>query len=517
MAYKGDTSIIDCDKGGLTGATNIDTIAPHMMLPPSCNLLLEKRGRRKRGGTSLLYGTPISAEHRALGLCDALFENGNQYLLYANSNGDVYKNDQDKVTSGMGKNLPYSFAMGENKIFIADGETIPKVWNETTCANIAAPAADWSTRPPYQFMRHTRGLSQRMCALNGNTLYFSKTYAVDGDMEQFVTDAESLYLDTGDGHGMTGMVEIGEEIVLFSRHKAYRVDDSDPSPSNWGLIPAQWEGGVANWRLIVKLPNDVVCMAADGEIYSIRAVEDYGDYKQASLTRESWMQDYINEHVNLSQINLFHAKYFPRIRAIVFFVCSKGSSVCNTALIFYIDRPLSDAWMVHNNGNAASGYDASVAEVVESATDGAIDLFTGDYSGHIWKLNRAGRNDNGAGYYAGFRTSNDAMGGPRHKKLFARGRISGEPFGDFKLSVTIWIDGQYAAARMVTQVGGGSLLDDFILDDDCLAAEDLIVSQFLIGEAGYRAQYEIGNAAVNEDFFISTIFTDYKVLGALQD
>jgi hypothetical protein len=68
-------------------------------------------------------------------------------------------------------------------------------------------------------------------------------------------------------------------------------------------------------------------MAADGEIYSIRAVEDYGDYKQASLTRESWMQDYINEHVNLSQINLFHAKYFPRIRAIVFFVCSKGSSV----------------------------------------------------------------------------------------------------------------------------------------------------------------------------------------------
>jgi len=516
MAYKGETRTINCDSGGLTGANNIDAIAPQMMIYPSRNILLEKRGRRKRGGSSHLYASAYPGGYRALGLFDCRFLNGNQYLVYADASGTVYKNATNTITTGMGTSSPFSFAMGENKLFIADGISMPKVWNEGSCANIANPATDWSSNPPFQFLRHTRGLSERMCAINENTLYFSKTYVSAGDMEQFVTGAESIYLDTADGHGMVGMVEIGEEIVLFSREKAWRVDDSDVTSTNWGLTAAQWAGGVAHWRLIVKIPNDVVCMSADGEIYSIRAVADYGDYKQASLTKDSWMHDWIKEHVNLSQINLFSGKYFPKWRAVVFSVCSSGSTTCDTMLIYYIDRAPENAWMVHDNSSAPSGYDASAIEVVEDKTNGSYTLYTADYAGYVWELDKTSRNDNGAAYYSGFKTANDAMGEQRIKKLFAAGRIIGEPIGEYSLNVAIWVDGDYLGIKTVDQNGAGALLDDFMLDDDYLSGEDVCTSFFRIGKEGHQIQYEIYNAAANEDFFITSIMTDHKVLGALQ-
>lgn len=514
MGYKGTSRIVSCSQGGLTGATNIDSIQPNMMVWPSRNLVFEKRGRRKRGGTAHLYAAAYTGTPRILGVYDCTFRSLTQYIIAATDDGDVYKDDTNKIATGMGTSLPYSFSFGENKLFIADGVGIPKVWTGSgSAAAIATPASDWSTTPPFQFLLHGRNASQRMCALNANTLYLSKNFASAGDMEIFVTGSESFYIDTGDGYGLVGMVEIGEEIVVFGKNKAYRINDSDTDTANWGIEPAQWDGGASNWRLIIKTPSDVICMADDGEIYSVIAVNSYGDYKRASITRESWMHDWIKDYVNLEYIDLFHGLYDPRIRAIRIWVVRNGMTSIDTSLLYFIDREPSEAWMIHNNDVSASGNQASAAAIIKNSSGGSYSTYTGDYLGNLWKLDQANRNDDGAGYYAGFRTPNDAFDNPRSNKHFNAMRAIIEPKGNYNLQVKVWVDGVSKATGTISMYGAYSILGTFLLGTNFLAAEDLLDERMQLGYKGKRIQYEMYNANANEDFFISGYMTDYKPAG----
>lgn len=515
MAYKGQQRIVSCSQGGLTGATNVDSIQPYMMIYPSRNLLLEKGGRRKRGGTAHVNAAAYSGTPRIMGIHDCIFRDLSQYVVVATDDGDVYKNDTDTIATGLGTTLPYSMVMGEDKLFIADGVNEPQVWTGTgNAAEIAAPAADWATAPPFQFLKHGRGASQRMCALNATTLYLSATFAAAGDMEKFVTGAESFYIDTGDGYGLVGMVEIGKEVVVFGKNKAYRIDDSSLIVSEWGWVPVQWDGGVASWRLIIKTPNDIVCMADDGEIYSLRAVADYGDYKLASLTRESWLYDWIKANVDMSYVSHFHGVYDPSIRAIVIWVVRTGYTAAETALVYFIDRPPAEAWMVHDNQAYASGYNASASAVIRDTTLKTYSVYTGDYVGEIWQLNKADRNDNSNGYYAGFRTANDAFDNPRASKHYNGMRLIVQPEGTYFLQCKVWVDGVIKKTGTVSLSGYGVVLGTFILGTDYLSGGDLIDNEMSLGYVGKRIQYEVYNANADEDFFISGYMTDHKIMGA---
>ena len=517
MAYKGNTDRIPCSKGGLTGAKNIDDIPNHMMVYPSRNINLEKNGRRKRGGTTLLLGSAYTGAPKILGLYHAYFgDSTDGFILAATADGDLYKDDTNKIATGMGAVMPWSFEMGEDKVFIADGINIPKVWSGSgSAAAISEPAADFSTSPPFQLMVHSRGASKRMCALNEHGIYMSASHASAGDMEKFSTGAEAMFVETGDGYGLVGMVEFGEDIFLFGKKKAYRVDDSSLDTTEWGYDPAQWEGGAANWRLIIKTPNDVVVMADDGEIYSITSVSAYGDYKQASLTRNSWMHDWIKDYVKLTEIDQFHGQYDPALRAIFFWVVRNGQTSVDTALVYFIDRSPEEAWMVHDNQTADSGYKAACSCNVKQIS-GPHMIFTGDYKGNIWKLNQANRSDNSKGYYAGFRTPNISIDDPRLNKHFNAGRILMSPMGLYNLTAKCWIDGVLASSQDVSMDGGCAVLGTFLLDTDILGGEAIIDTSFKIGKVGKRIQYEFFNSTANQDFFISGIMTDWKPTGNKQ-
>jgi len=521
MAYRGETSMITCSKGGLTGARNIDDIPDYMMVYPSRNVNLEKNGRRKRGGTVHYLDDAIAGTPKILGLYHADFDDGSGgYILAATADGKIYAEQAGSVTeiaSGMGTVSPFCMAMGEEKVFIADGVSVPKVWSGAgNVADVAEPAVDFSSNPIFQVMVHSKGASKRMLALNNKTLFFSKTYAAAGDMEYFQTGAESMVVETGDAYGLVGMAEFGEDVILFGRTKAYRVDDDDTDTSKWGYEPVQWEGGASHWRLIVKTPNDIVAMADDGEIYSVTAVTSYGDYKQASLTRGSWMHDYIKEYIRLGYIEHFHAEYDPSLRAIFFWVVRNGHTTIDQALVYFIDRDPAEAWMVHDNDAADSGYKAAAACQVKLLS-GPYQIFTGDYAGMIWKLNQANRVDHESGYYGGFKTPNYSIGDPRLNKHFNSGRIVMIPTGNYKLTVKVWVDGDLAVTgESIDMTGGGAVLGRFVLGTDVLGGTDLIDSSFRIGRVGKRIQYEFFCAGANEDFFISGIMTDWKPVGKKQ-
>jgi hypothetical protein len=254
-------------------------------------------------------------------------------------------------------------------------------------------------------------------------------------------------------------------------------------------------------------------MVDDGEIYSINAVSDYGDYKLASLTRASWMHDWIKENVDLSYISDFHGLYDPFLRAIKIWVVRKGCTEIDTALLYFIDREPADAWMIFNNDGYSSGYNASAATAIKDPTNGSYKIYTGDYGGVVWELNKPAREDNGNGYYAGFKTPNDAFDNPSIEKLFNRMKFIVEPKGNYYLQAKIWIDGMLKVTGTVSLEGSGVYLDVFMLDTDLLADQNLSETNLAVGVRGKRIQVELYNSNASEDFFVSGYMTEFKSLG----
>ena len=257
-------------------------------------------------------------------------------------------------------------------------------------------------------------------------------------------------------------------------------------------------------------------MTDDGEIYSIVAVNTYGDYQLASLTRPSWMHEWIKENVDLREIAQFHGDYDPVLKVVVIFVVKYGSAAVDMALLYYPERTPTEAWMIHDNTLAVSGYNASSCCVVPLIT-GGYGIHTGDYLGNIWELNQASRNDNGAAYYGGFKTPPDSGDDLKTSKHFNSCNIVMEAVGPYPLKIRTWVDGIILPTLSEVDMGGeGAPLDSFMLDTDELGGSDIIDMRFKVGKIGRRIQYELFNDGASEDFYISSYRTDFKTQGNAQ-
>lgn len=522
MSYSGQTYSVPFDRGGLTYNANIDMLSPTDMLPPSRNINLDEGGRRKRGGTTRRaysdYDAAISGTPQIMGMRYFRLINGNDFVVVAANDGKVYSAHATTIkASGMSTTRFFDFETFENELYIVDGESTPEKWTGAgNTAPVGDPAGDWvdGSNNPQWVVKHGRGNSERLwfggCPTNPGRIYVS----VDGDGDD-ISDANNIMIDidTGDGFGIIGAVEFGDRLFGLGKNKVYIIDDLDVDTANWGYDAAQWEGGVGNFRCIVKTPNDVICMMEDGEIYSVLAAQQYGDYKAGSLVRPSFMHRYIKEFIDLSKFNQFHGVFDPYLRAIKYFVCRKGQTNNDAALVYFIDRPVNEAWIVHDNQSYASGYDASAAGLVRVSA-GVWTVFTGDYTGDIWKLEQANRSDNSLAYYGGFKTPNDPFGNPRSQKNYKRGWVLTKPQGSWDLSINYWVDGVVSTSAQTISLGGiGGVLGAFVLGTSVLGGNEIINKPFDIGKVGARIQYEIFNTTANQDFFVSRMMTDHKVLG----
>lgn len=513
MGYAGETYRIPCNRGGFNNNRNTDLIPPEMMVDPSRNVNLHEGGRRKRGGTEKVNGSAVSGTPRIMGLFDWQRPT-TSYQLFGTKDGKLYKDSTTTIKTGMSTANKFSFAVFENEVYVVDGDTRPQTWNGVAAgtSDITTPAADWSgADQPFQVLVHGRGVSRRVWFLFGNTWYYSSLgdgKVLSGGSSGFIP------IDTEDDVGLVGGVEFGNRLISFSRSHSYVVDDEDASTANWGYAKAQWEGGAAHWRLIVKTPNDLIVMAADGEIYSVTAVQSYGDYKQASLTRPAHMDAWIKDNVDLSQIEDFHAVYDPTIRAIRFFVIRIGYTEVDTALVYFLDRPAEEAWSIHDNQTSASGYNASCSAVVRASAGNYL-VYTGDYDGFVWRLEQTTRSDDGAGYYGGFKTPNLTFDNPRIRKQYKRGYALAQTEGDYNLQVNIWIDGQAKDATTISLAGTGGVLGTMVLGTDVLGGTEFIDRPFKLDFHGRRIQLEFFNSNAGEDFFVSQVLLDHRMMGAL--
>ncbi len=522
MSYNGSTFSIPFNKGGFTGNPNVDIIAPEMMITPTRNINLHENGRGSRGGTSHANASAITSTPQIMGLFDYQLENGNQFVMIGTDTGIIYQTNNfssfTSLKSGLTANQYFDFVTFNNEVYCSNGSNPPEVWDGSAGATstIGNVATDWSGGGPKQLVKHGRGNSERLWAISVSAkphyVYASKLN--DGSSEADFSDSEvvAFHIETGDGDGIVGGAEFGDRLICFGKNKSYLVDDLDINSSNWGYTESQWEGGASHHRLIIRVPNDLICMMDDGTIYSVVAAQNYGDYKQASLTHPSFMSKWIKDNVDLTSIAKFHGIYDSKLRAIKIYVVRQGQTNIDTALIYFLDRGPIEGWAIHSNQSSDSGYTAS-ASMLYKVGVGNYQVYTGDYSGFIWNSETTNKNDNNNSYYAGFKTPSLNFKDTRTSKLFQNLWLIAKASGNYDLQVKIWIDEILLGAQIVLLGSTGVVLGTFVLGTDYLVGSTIIDKMLGIRAKGKRIQFEIYNSNTNEDFFISSMLIDYKPLG----
>lgn len=522
MGYAGQTYVIPCSKGGLNHSPNIADMPPEAMVFPSRNINMHRGGREPRGGTAKVNASAGYGSVRIMGGFDYINAAGTQFQVVVTTDGKIWKNTTETIkASGWTAGKHASFVVMNNLLYICNGYDRPQTWNGTdaTTTDLANIPTDWTgTNWPKQLLVHGSGNSERMWAImpaGKKTLYASANNNGVAAADFSTANVLIFYLETGDSTGLTGMVEHGDRLFVFSKRRSFIMQDSDSNTDLWGYLQAQWVGGVANHNLIVKTPNDVICMMDDGEAYSLSAVQSYGDYEAASITKPAYIDAWIRELVNrgLMEENA-HAIYNPNLRCIDFFLAYSGDTNADNdlALRYFIDRGPAEGWMPQDNQSSASGYDASCSFLFK-VTEGNYEVRTGDYSGFIWKL-ESGTSDDGVGFYAGFKTAYMNFGDARKMKHFFKGWVVCVPKGAWNLLIKIYIDGTYKATSTVSLAPAGATLGAFILDTSVLAGDEIISASCPEGYIGQRIAIEPYTLNAGETFFISSLPFDFKMLGA---
>jgi hypothetical protein len=511
MGYNGQTYTINYAAGGYQYAPRIDSVPPSAFVGESQNFNCANDGKHKRGGTSYVYEDIVVGSPRIMGMTEYKLPL-KTYRVFGASDGKVYKNELVSIKSGMSTTNHYSFAVMDGELYITDGETTPQTWDgaSDSTANITSPSLDWATDAPIAFIVHGKGASQRLWAIRSKGVDYS---SLNNGKEFNGGTSGFIPVETGDDTGIVGGVELGDRIILFGRKKAFIIDDEDVDTGNWGYQAAQWEGGAANHRMIVRTPNDVFVGTTDGDFYTISAVQSYGDYKKASVARPAMIDRFMREKVFMANVADFHAVYDARLQAIKVFVAMDGSTTVNGALVYFFDRDPAESWSIHKNEDYASGYDASCSAAVEGAT-GTPYVLTGDYDGRIWRLEDQSYSDNGNPYSLILRKPGMVVDNIRGRKEFKRTIYQAEGGGYTDITCTSYIDGEEVVERDEQFNDGAPVWGEIVWGEFVYGSG--IPKRFAseIGGKGISVETKIEHATAGQPFAVHTQQIDYKPIGA---
>lgn len=519
MSFSGQTFQIPMGRGGFTNNPNIDEVAPEMMIDVK-NINIHENGRGRRGGTAH-FSVASTRDSQLMGVVDFTLINGTQHVVTTATEGEIWKDNTTQLKSGLATGKFSTFAIANDKLYISNGANVPQTWDGAagSTSDLSAVPTDWTgSNFPTQIIIHGSGNSERGWALgcpsNVHTLYVTPDSA-GGDLDFSQATILTFNIETEDGFGLVGGVEFGDRILIFGKNQAFVMNDSDIDTANWGYNAAQWKGGVAHSRLIVKTPNDVVCMMDDGNIYSVTAVQQFGDYRSASITKPSWIDKWIRENTDLSRIDQFHGEYDPELRRVYIFVVRSGQTQIDTALVYNVDRGPEEGWTIHDNPSSVSGYSASASAVVRRtpAANHSTYTYTGDYSGNVWELETAARNDDSAAYTASYKTPKMTFDNPRLTKRYRKLWVIAREAGNFNLSIETWVDGVSQGTNTVSLAGIGAVYGIDVYGTGTYGGDTFVENNFNVGNVGRRIQYEVFNTAANEDFFVSKMLQDFTPLG----
>lgn len=522
MGYRGLTKEMVMGVRGLNYNPNVSLIPKNALLWPSRNVDLHKGVAETRTGTTKVNATAVSGGPRIMGITDYRLDASTSFQPFATSDGKVWGSPTSSIKSGMSASNHFHFetfdVSGVNKLFITDGSTRPQIWDGSAAATEDLPniPTDWTgSNFPAQLVRHQQGFASVMVAIGFSTTWKNVYISADDDATDFDdTDVRVFVIDTGDGIGPVAGIDFGERLFVFGKNQSFYLNDQSSDSAEWFFVPAQFAGGVAHARLLVKTDNDLFAMAPDGTIYSVTSAEQFGDYRLANVARPAFIDRWIQENVNMARIEDFHAVYDPTKRCVMWFMVRSGQTEVKCALKQYVDRDPMDAWAYDDQPNSDSGYNASCSAKVQTST-GTFRIYTGDYDGFIWKHGEPDASDNGAPYYSGIHLPYNDFEAANVTKDFPRMWVSGKPQGGYTIPYNWWVDGTRETSGEISIISNGAKFGSAKFGSAKFGGSDYLDIPTELGSNGRRIKVEIYNNTANRKFSIAAVRFDLKPLGAV--
>jgi hypothetical protein len=401
---------------------------------------------------------------------------GQQIQVYESSTSDgTYTTSAVPITS---TNANLYLAFGTTFTYEPAGSATPNV-----CYGIPT---DWTDgdMPKYSMIYNVG--NAKGILFYGVRTYPGRIYIVpDDSFDASDSNVVTFTIETEDAIGVVGAREYGQRQFVHSMGSGWYLNLLDTSTSNWTFVKVPYRAGVMHDRVMVEANNDLYIMSPDGNIYSVKRVQEYGDYEAGSLTKPTPSRPYdvnrwIIDNIDFNYFEDFHANYDPDIEAVLFWVVRSGQTTSDTALAYFVNF---DRWLILDNRTSNSGYSASCSFIYTGSGE-ARKLYTGDHSGNVWKLNQSDRNDNSNGYYAGFELNpfllpqGDIISDRRFDKVW----LVQEVDASVDMTVTVDVDG--------TQFSTGTV------------AADAKHTTYDIGKVGREIAVEVSNSTADDDFFL---------------
>ncbi len=362
---------------------------------------------------------------------------------------------------------------------------------------------------PFQMVNHTRagsGAGDRLWAVTSDSLWYSD---INAPTKFGSGTAGQLPIDSIGG--LVGAADLGGQLFAFSRTQTFLIQDTDSDIGNWGYNNAIWEGGVASWRLIGRANNNLYMMAEDGLIYNLIGVLTTGGYNAIPLNRPAFVDKFIRDNVNLGNIQNFHVAYDRKLRALKWFM-QQGGNGNNIAITYFIDKQPQSAWIVHNNQNYSSGYNATASWEVR-VTPGTYQVWTMDGTGNVWGLEQTSRDDNGNPYQVVINTKPQDLDIPRNNKSWHALALRGDASGTANFTMYITVEGQAYQSQTFTMGGSGAMFDSAIFNTSTFATDLITTAPVLLGFYGRDLQIQLVENEIGVDFFLAEILYMVKPLG----
>tara|TARA_Y100000310_G_scaffold345755_1_gene469312 strand:- start:2178 stop:3773 length:1596 start_codon:yes stop_codon:yes gene_type:complete len=523
MGYKGETLEINLNKGGFTHDPLVDRIEPWNLINGSLNITLHQGGKRKRGGHTLVNATTLDSNAQIMGMYDFIQLDGTQNFITATKNGNVFQDfDATKINkSGTTYSTSnyFSFATMNDELFMADGVTQLQKWTGSgLMVDHADPPSNWTTKKPIQVVVHGSKLSQRLWILNDRNEIFASALN-NGDALAtggLIFDGNSLTkLETKDGVRLTAIWEFGDTFLTFSNRHTYQLDDSDSSTANWGWKQAPYTGGAAHWRVIVETDNDLYVMTDDMQIYSISTVNFSQDYKKQSILRPAFVDKWLRETVDITQIQEFHGEWDPVERAINWWFVRVGETCPDIYIPYYVDRPAIAAWgSPYRNDNGDSACKGSSSVLVKVA-DGDYRQRVGDHNGFVWDINQDTKTDNSSQFDYMQKIPLIDVGDGRVTKKFKRLWVTGIALSaGSTLKITWAVDGVAQTPITETLINLGIKWGDSDAVWGSFVWQESTLSEAVFdlgGVVGKRLSILLQDTVSGDDTHLTNLHLDYEV------
>ncbi len=517
MGYSGQILRSPFLQTGLRDDRSQELLPVTSLVLPSKNLNFHENGLSKRGGNALYLVNAITGSPKIQGGFQFRLSSGAYFHLFA-ANGKVYHtNESHPLKAGHSTSNPIGFTqIGAQSdqtvsqyVFWADGQIAPQYWDGSAVTPTAVTtASSWSSTSgmPFQLVNHARNANIRLWAITKDSVWASKL----AEPWNF-GDNDVIQIPVYSKGGLVGGIDLGGQLFVWDKTKTYLIDDTDSNSQNWGYHESLWDGGAAHWRLIAKANNNLFIMAEDSTIYSLQGIIATGSYASTPLARPAYIDKFIRDNVTLSNIENFCCAYDRKLRCIKFFM-QMGGSHNNLALTYFVDKDPSNAWIIHDNEDFPSGYEASAVWEVRNGP-GDWQLWTGDFGGKIWKLEQPDDDDNGNPFKVRIKTIRQDLGAPRSWKHFKGLVFRGSASGNVDFDIHTYIDGERKQDGTFTLQASGAKFDVAKFDVDVFAGDSLVPATVDVGYYGRDFQAEFINDSIGQNFFLSELVYLYSPRG----